>query len=113
VTGPHERETVERERQQLDGFLGDATRDVERMNALLPQLEAGDGAAWALAENVAHNLAARSSTLKLGVMQACARELVQLVDERRAGAPLDAFFRQCVASAVDALALEIATLRRS
>lgn len=110
-----ERESAERERhrQQVDEFLHDARRDVERMRVLLPELEAGDTAAWARVQNLAHNLAARSLALKLGVMNACARELVQLTDEQQNGAPLDDFFRQCVGSAIETLALEIDGLRRA
>ena len=115
MTDPRGRETAERERQlqQLDEFLGDATRDVERMRALVADLERGDAAAWTRVQTIAHNLGARSLALKLGVMNACARELEQLTDERQNGAPLDNFFMQCVSGAVETLALEIATLRRA
>lgn len=109
-----EREAAERERQrhQLGEFLADATRDVERMRGLLAELEAGDPAAWSRVQNLAHNLGARSLALKLGVMHACARELERLTDERQDGAPLDDFFVQCVGSAIETLALEVAALRR-
>lgn len=112
---PRERETVERERhrQQLEEFLSDATRDVERMRGLVVELEAGDIAAWTRVQNIAHNLGARSQALKLGVMTACARELEQLTDERQNGAPLDGFFIQCVTSAIETLAIEVASLKRA
>jgi hypothetical protein len=115
MTDRRERETVEHERhrQQLDEFLGDATRDVERMRALVGELERGDDAAWERVQTIAHNLGARSLALELGVMNACARELEQLTDERQRGVPLDRFFMQCVASAIETLALEIAVLRRA
>jgi len=115
MTDPRGRETAERERheQQLEEFLGDATRDVECMRGLVVELEAGDATAWARVQNMAHNLGARSRALRLGVMIACARELEQLTDERQNGAPLDGFFVQCVASAIETLALEIAALRRA
>lgn len=115
LVDPRERETVERERhrQQLDEFLGDATRDVERMRAMEPELEAGDPASWDRVQNLAHNLAARSLALKLGVLNACARELEQLTEERQKGAPLDSFFKQCVVGAIETLALEIDQLKRA
>jgi hypothetical protein len=115
MTDPRGREPLElaRQRQHLDEFLADATRDVERMRALVVQLEAGDPTAWARVQNTAHNLGARSRTLKLDVMSACARELEQLTDERQDGAALDGFFLQCVTSAIETLALEIAALRRA
>jgi hypothetical protein len=109
------RETVERERnrQQLDELLGDASQDVGRMRGMIPELEAGDPAAWRRLENIAHNLAARSQVLKLGVLNACVRELQRLVAERQAGGALDRFFLQCVSSAVETLAIEIDALKRS
>jgi hypothetical protein len=115
MTDPRGRETAEqgRQRQQLEEFLADATRDVERMRALVMQLEAGDPTAWARVQNTAHNLGARSRTLKLDVMSACARELKQLTDGRQDGVALDGFFLQCVSSAIETLALEIAVLRRA
>ena len=115
MTGAREREAVERERRrnQLDEFVADATRDVERMRGLMAELEAGDPAAWARVQNLAHNVAARSLALKLGVMNACARELERFTDERQKGVPLDDFFVQCVHSAIETLALELAALRRS
>jgi hypothetical protein len=108
-------QTVERERyrQQLDDFLDHAGQDVGRMRGMVFELEAGEAATWERLENIAHNLAARSQVLKLGVLNACARELQQLVDERRKGAMLDTFFLQCVNGAVETLALEIDALKRS
>jgi hypothetical protein len=107
------REAAERERhrQLLDEFLDDATRDVERMRGLVAELESGDAVAWTRVQNTSHNLAARSLALKLAVMNACARELEQLTNEHHDGAPLDKFFLQCVASAIETLAIEIGTLK--
>ena len=115
MTDLRERDTVERERQrhQLDEFLADASRDVERMRGLVAELEAGDPAAWSRVQNLSHNLGARSQALKLGVMNAAARELERFADERERGATLDDFFVQCVNSAIETLALEIASLKRS
>jgi hypothetical protein len=103
----------ERHRQQLDEFLADANQDVARMRGMESELGGGDAAAWGRLETLAHNLAARSQILKLGVLNACVRELQQFVDDRRKGAPLDAFFLQCVNSAIETVALEIESLRRS
>ena len=115
MTDPRGRETVERERhlQQLEEFLGDATRDVERMRDMVAELEAGDATAWARVQTMAHNLGARSQALKLGVMIACARELEMLTNERQNGAPLDEYFMMCVTSAIETLSIEIAQLRRA
>jgi hypothetical protein len=103
----------ERQRQMLDEFLGDATRDLERMRGLIPALEAGDATAWGRVQNTAHNLAARAMALKLGVLNECARELEQFTNEHQNGAPRDKFFMQCVGSAIETLALEIGTLKQA
>ena len=110
-----DRETVERERHrlQVDEFLGDARQDVVRMRGMMPDLEADDAAAWTRLQNLAHNLNARSQILKLGVLNACARELQQLLAERHSGGALDAFFFQCLGSAIETLALEIDVLKRA
>jgi len=110
-----DRETVERERHriQVEEFLGDARQDVARLRSMVPELEAGDLATWARLQTIAHNLAARSQILKLGILNACARELQQLVDERQKGAAIDNFFLQCVNSAIETLALEIEALKRA
>jgi hypothetical protein len=115
MTDLREPGTVERERHrhQLDEFLVDASRDVERMRGLMAELEAGDPAAWSRVQNLAHNLGARSQALKLGVMHAAARELERFTNERENGAPLDDFFVQCVNSAIETLGLEILALKRS
>src|SRR4051812_22608455 len=105
MTDPRDRETAERERRarMLDEFLQDATRDVEHMRISLPELEAGDEAAWNRARNAAHNLAARATVLKLAVLLGCLRELQLLTAERLNGAPIDDFFMQCASSAIETL----------
>lgn len=112
---PREREAVERNgnRQALEEFLGDASQEVEHMRGMAAELSTGDPAPWLRLQNIAHNLAARSQILELGVLNACARELQQLVDERQKGAPLDDFFLQCVTGAIETLAIELDVLKRS
>jgi HPt (histidine-containing phosphotransfer) domain-containing protein len=94
-------------------FLDDATRDLQRMRGLAVRLEASDTAAWGEVQNLAHNIAARAATLKLALLNACARELENLADEKLAGARVDAFFMQCVSGAIETIALEIEALKRA
>lgn len=114
MKGPGEREIAERERhrQLLEEFLEDATRDVEKMRALLMELEGGADHAWSRVQTMSHNLVARATHLKLGILASCALELEKFTEERQAGAPIDDFFMQCVGGAIETLALEIASLRR-
>jgi hypothetical protein len=114
MSDPRERETAERAAREriVREFLEDATRDLQRMRGLTARLEAADAIAWTELGNLAHNLAARAAALKLGVLNACARELENLADEHLAGAALDAFFIQCVASGLETIALEIEGQKR-
>jgi hypothetical protein len=115
MSDPRERESAERaarERQARE-FLADATRDLQRTRALAVRLESGDRAAWAEVQNLAHNMAARAAALKLGLLDACARELENLADEHLAGAPLDGFLLHCLASALETVALEIESLKHA
>jgi hypothetical protein len=115
MSDPRERESAERaaRERQVREFLDDATRDLQRMRGLAARLESDDGAAWTEVQNLAHNVAARAAALKLGVLDACSRELENLADEHLAGAPLDAFLLQCLASALETVALEIESLKRA
>jgi hypothetical protein len=115
MSDPRERESAERaaRERQVREFLDDATRDLQRMRGLGARLESGDHAAWGEVQNLAHNVAARAAVLKLGLLDVCARELENLADEHLAGAPLDAFALQCLASAFETVALEIEALKRA
>jgi hypothetical protein len=114
MSDPRERENSERasRERQVREFLDDATRDLQRTRGLAVRLEANDAAAWGEVQNLAHNIAARAFTLKLGLLNACARELENLADENLAGAPVDAFFMQCTSSAIETIALEVEALKR-
>jgi len=88
-------------------FLQTTIEDLEVMRKQLLLLERGDASACNRLGNVSHDIAASAGALKLGVLQACARALQDLVAE---DARVDAFFVQCVTSAVDAIALEVDVL---
>lgn len=99
-------------RQALQEFLRDTSRDVERMRSIAIEIEAGEVAGWPHLRNLAHNIAARANSLKLGVMNATGRELERLADEQLAATSADAFLLQCANSAIDTLALEVDTLKK-
>jgi hypothetical protein len=114
MSDPRERENSERaaRERQVREFLDDATRDLQRMRGLAVRLEANDAVAWEEIRNLAHNIAARASTLRLGLLNTCARELENLADENLAGATVDAFFMQCASSGIETIALEVEALKR-
>jgi hypothetical protein len=88
-------------------FLHQSSEDLARLRALVADLAAGDLGAWAHACTLAHNIAAGANANNLGVLTACARELDQLLCERRPNELADAFLMSCIASAIEAVALEI------
>jgi hypothetical protein len=95
-------------RQRMAGeFLRQSREDLARMRGLLPDLGNGDGEAWARSCTLAHNIAAGANIHKLGVLTACARELDKLLCERAGDGRPDAFLMSCVASAIEAVALEV------
>lgn len=114
MTDPRERDiSAEAARkQEVRAYLAEADRDVAALRGLTVLLETGDLDAWKRVQNSAHNLAARANTLRLGVLNAAARELTDLTEERLAGRGLDPFLLQCALAAIDTLGIEIETLRR-
>ncbi len=100
-----------RPRLEID-FLRLARADLARMRGLVPELEGGDAAAWSRACMLAHDMAAGANTHRFCVLTACARELDQLLCERTPDAQPDAFLMSCIASAIEAVALEVEVLMR-
>jgi hypothetical protein len=102
--------TTEKKRQLVDLFLQRTLEDVEHMRRSVPQLIAGDQAAWQELRFTAQRAASMAKNLELGVLGACAKELASLANEKFAGAALDAQFLLGITSAIDMVALEVERL---
>ena len=103
--------TTEKKRQQLvELFLQRTLEDVEHVRRSVPELIAADQAAWQELRFSAQRAASMARTLELGILEACARELTTLANERFAGKALDADFLLTVTSAIEMVGLELERL---
>ncbi|MEJ0085759.1 MAG: hypothetical protein WDO72_08760 [Pseudomonadota bacterium] len=105
--------TAEEQRKQLvELFLQRTLEDVEHMRRSVPQLIAADQAAWQELRFAARRAGGMAKTLELGLLAACAKELVALADEKFAGKPLDAPFLLAVTSAIEVVGIELERLAK-
>ena len=74
-------------------------------------LEAGDIGAWTDADTLARDLIRDGATLDLGLLVACAKEVLHFTTRRAAGAPLDANFVLYLLTGLDTLGMELERLR--
>ena len=102
----------EKRKQLIELFLKRTLEDVEHMRRSVPQLIGGDQAAWQELRFAAQRSAGMAKSLELGVLGACAAELVALANEKFAGAALDAHFLMSVTSAIELVAIEVNRLER-
>jgi hypothetical protein len=105
--------TTEIKRKQLvELFMQRTLEDVEHMRRSVPQLIAGDPSAWQELRFSAQRAAGMARTMELGLLAACAHELVGLADEKFAGKPLDAHFLLSVTSAIEVVGIELDRLMK-
>jgi hypothetical protein len=97
----------EKRKQLILLFLQRTLGDVEQMRRNVPQLIAGDSAAWQETRFGAQRAAGMARSLDLGVLAACAVELVSLTEEKFAGASLDAYFLLSTTTAIEMVAIEV------
>jgi hypothetical protein len=97
----------EKRKQLIKLFLQRTFDDVEHMRRSVPDLIAGDQAAWQELRFAAQRAASMAKSLELGILAACARELAALAEEKFAGIALDAHFLLGVTSAIEVLAIEL------
>jgi hypothetical protein len=94
-------------RKLIEEFLQRTRGEVQQMLASLPQLEAGDAAAWQEVRFFAQRIVVTSEQLKLGIMRGCASDLEKIAQDRFSGKPLTAFVVQCLLSGIDMLSMEV------
>jgi hypothetical protein len=88
-------------------FIERSLDEIDQMRRCVPQLIKGDAATWQEVRFGAQRVAATATSLELGVLAACATELVNLTDERFAGAPLNEHFLLSVTSGIEMIAIEL------
>lgn len=97
----------DKRKQLIQLFLQRTLDDVEHMRRNVPQLIAGDPAAWQELRFAAQRAAGMAQSLELGILAACATELARLAEEKFAGATLDAHFLLSATTAVEMVAIEL------
>jgi hypothetical protein len=100
----------DKRKQLIQLFLQRTLGDVEQMRRNVPQLIAGDAAAWQEVRFAAQRAAGMAKSLELGVLGACAAELAALTEEKFAGAALDAHFLLSATTAIEMVAIEVSRL---
>jgi hypothetical protein len=98
---------VEKRKQLIELLLRRTFEDVEYMRRGVPDLIAGDHAAWQELRFAAQRAAGMAQSLELGILAASAQELAALAEEKFGGKALDAHFLLAVTSAIEVLAIEI------
>jgi hypothetical protein len=109
--GPED--TDSQRRQLIDLFLRRTLIEVEQMRRNVPQLIAGDDAAWRELRFNSQRMAGTAQGLELGVLSACAKELSRLAEERFSRAAIDAHFLLSVTTAIETVAIELHTLQNA
>ena len=97
----------DKRKQLIQLFLQRTLGDVEQMRRNVPQLIAGDVAAWQELRFAAQRAAGMAKSLDLGILAACARELAGIADEKFGGATLDAPLLLSATTAIEMVAIEI------
>ena len=97
-------------KQLIELFLRRSVTELEQMRRGVPSLIKGDDAAWREVRFNAQRIAGTASALQLGVLNACAKELAALTEERFSRVTLDAHFLLTVTSAIEMVAIELARL---
>jgi len=105
-----EADTETTRKQLIDLFLRRSQSEVEQMRRGVPSLIKGDDAVWREVRFNSQRIAGTASALQLGVLNACAKELSALTEERFSRVTLDAHFLLTVTSAIEMVAIELARL---
>jgi hypothetical protein len=92
-------------------FIVDAAQRLYELRRRSVFLGAGDPAAWDEADRLARELIRDGATLDLGLLVACAKEVLYFTTRRAQGAPFDANTVLYLLTGLDTLGMEIERLR--
>jgi hypothetical protein len=102
------------ERKRKDAALELVNGAAHRLHALRHNtslVERGDVAAWEQIEAFARELIRLGQPLELGLLVACAKEVLHFTARRKAGAPCEPNLVLYLLSGLDTLAMELERLR--
>ncbi|MEO8061152.1 MAG: hypothetical protein ABI821_00240 [Pseudomonadota bacterium] len=97
---------------ETDLFLQRTLDDVEAMRCSIPRLAADDLAAWQELRFCGQRASGGAMRQELGVLRACAKELVALAEEKFGGARLNDHLLLSVTTAIEMVALEATRMTR-
>jgi hypothetical protein len=91
-------------------FVSDAAHRLSRLRQKTRLLEAGDPPVWEEARRFAQEVIRRGATLELGLLVACAKEVLHFT-ARKIAAPREPNLELYLLSGLDTLAMELERLR--
>jgi hypothetical protein len=112
VTGADEA-AVQKRKDEDKIFLRRTLDDIELIRFSLPKLVAGDVAAWRDLSFFAQLTANGARGHELGVLRACAKELIALCEQSQTGAKLGGPFLLSVTTAIEIVARETKRVLRA
>jgi hypothetical protein len=92
-------------------LVGDAAHRLYELRRKTALLESGDPIAWEEAAALARSLIDAAAPLDLGLLVACAKEVLHFATRRAAGAPFEANLVLYLLSGLDTLGMELERLR--
>jgi hypothetical protein len=108
----HDLNALEEQRRKdaARDFVADAAHRLSGLRQQTRLLEAGDVATWKAASTFAQDLIRRGTTLELGLLVACAKEVLHFT-ARKATAPHEPNLLLYLLSGLDTLSMELERLR--
>lgn len=92
-------------------LVTDATHRLHELRRKTHSIEHGDVAAWEAAHALAHDLVRAGAPLDLGLLVACAKEVLHFTTRRAAGAALEPDLVLYLLTGLDTLGMELERLR--
>jgi hypothetical protein len=92
-------------------LVTDAVQRLHELRRKTPLIEHGDVAAWDEVAALAHDLIRAGAPLDLGLLTACAKEVLLFTARRKAGAPFEPDLVLYLLTGLDTLGMELERLR--
>jgi len=109
----HDLNALEEQKRKEDArkLVGESAHRLYELRRRTTALETGDVAAWDEAGALANDLIRAAAPLDLGLLVACAKEVLHFTARRAAGPPYEPNLVLYLLSALDTLGMELERLR--
>lgn len=101
----------QKRKEAARNLVSEAFRRVQALRRRSDFLEAGHAPSWEEAGVLANDLIRAAGPLDLGLLVACAKEVLHFTTRRASGAPLEPNLALYLVTGLDTLALELERLR--